>query len=368
VYNHIFTDRRVLVTGHTGFKGSWLTLWLQQMGSEVFWFSLPPETDPNHYSLLHQKVEEALADIRDAAAVARWVKQCRPEIVFHLAAQPLVRRSYRAPLYTHQTNIIGTANLLEACRASDSVKAIVLVTSDKCYRNMEQERAFKETDPLGGHDPYSASKACAELIAASYRSAFFRHAGASGDHPALIATCRSGNVIGGGDWAEDRLVPDLVRAAARNQMAVLRNPGSIRPWQHVLDPLSGYLQIAQLLFEGDPTFADGWNFGPNHEQEHTVEQVAGLLQAAWPAVRYHAEPCRDTPLHEASTLKLDCAKARSAMGWQPVWDSTAAVARTAKWYERYFEHHSVCSGEDLQTYIADAAAMGRRWASEKAAG
>ncbi|MEA1938279.1 MAG: CDP-glucose 4,6-dehydratase, partial [Pseudomonadota bacterium] len=277
----VYDKRRVLVTGHTGFKGSWLALWLARMGANVTGLSLPPETTPNHWDLLKPDIADIRGDIRDSVAVANAVQTAGPEIVFHLAAQPLVRRSYRDPLETWATNVMGTANLLEACRKSDSVRAIVVITTDKCYENMEWIWGYRENDRLGGHDPYSASKAGVELVASSYRKSFF-----SGKNAPLLATARAGNVVGGGDWSEDRLIPDLVRAIWSKTPLVIRSPYATRPWQHVLEPLSGYLMLGKKLLEGDRRFADAWNFGPDDTGNQTVETVLTRLRKNWLAVTW----------------------------------------------------------------------------------
>ena len=287
-----YQNRRVLVTGHTGFKGSWLTLWLQSLGAHISGIALPPETDPSHWDLLSLDINSMMMDIRDVDSVQQAVTNAQPEIVFHLAAQPLVRRSYRAPLETWSTNVMGTANILDACRQQPSVKAIVAITTDKCYENQEWVWGYRETDRLGGHDPYSASKAGAELVAASYRSSFFR----APDSP-LLATARAGNVIGGGDWTEDRLIPDLARAAYAVKPLEIRSPKSTRPWQHVLECLSGYLSLGQKLLECDSAFAGGWNFGPDCGGNRQVQQVLEQLQQSWHGLEWFTG--QQSQLHEA---------------------------------------------------------------------
>lgn len=346
-----YRDRRVLLTGHTGFKGSWLTLWLQSLGARITGMALPPVATPNHWDLLGLDIDEHRVDIRDAAAVFRVVHDTRPEIVFHLAAQPLVRRSYADPLETWSTNVLGTANLLEACRQTPDVRAIVVVTTDKCYDNRAWVWGYREDDRLGGHDPYSASKAGVELVAASYRNAFFRAPGAP-----LIATARAGNVIGGGDWSEDRLVPDLVRAVERDQPLEIRYPQATRPWQHVLEPLGGYLLLGQKLLQGKADFAGAWNFGPDTEGNRTVGEVLEQLRAFWPALAWQVSP-QPQP-HEAALLHLDSTKARRHLGWRPIWSFAAGLRTAAEWYRDFLEGGTVRSAEQLDDYLSAAATAG----------
>ncbi|MGH8497910.1 MAG: CDP-glucose 4,6-dehydratase, partial [Methylococcales bacterium] len=312
---------RVLLTGHTGFKGSWLALWLQHLGAQITGLALPPETTPNHWDLLELDIPEYRIDIRDIQAVEQAMWKIQPEMVFHLAAQPLVRRSYRDPLATWSTNVMGTANLLEACRKIPGLKASVVVTTDKCYENQEWPWGYRETDRLGGHDPYSASKAAAELVLASYRSSFF-----NGRDCALLATARAGNVIGGGDWSEDRLIPDLIRALTMNETLEIRSPGATRPWQHVLESLSGYLLLGQKLLEGRQDFAEAWNFGPDPESNRTVAEVLAGLSKHWPELAWRS--VANPEHHEANWLYLDSAKSKTRLGWRPVWKLDDTFAAT----------------------------------------
>jgi CDP-glucose 4,6-dehydratase len=353
-FQGIYRERRVLVTGHTGFKGSWLTLWLQELGAIVTGISLPSNTSPSHWKLLDLSIDDNCLDIRDPVKLRDAIARQQPEIVFHLAAQSLVRQSYRAPLETWSTNVTGTANVLEACRQNDSVRAIVVVTSDKCYQNEEWEWGYRENDRLGGHDPYSASKAAAELVVASYRKSFFE----SSVSP-LIATARAGNVIGGGDWSEDRLVPDLVRSIRAQDVLTIRSPNATRPWQHVLESLSGYMQLGKELLEGKRENAKAWNFGPASEGNRSVSEVLARLSIEWPTLRYQLSP--DTHVHEAQLLYLDSTMARKQLKWLPVWDFDRALSATALWYRSWIEDGRVISREQLVDYVAAAREQNVGW-------
>lgn len=324
-----YRGKRVLVTGHTGFKGSWLSLWLQSLGAEVFGVALAPVGSPNLYEVA--RVGEGMAsrilDIRDAGGLKEHLKDIQPECVFHLAAQPLVRLSYADPVGTFATNIMGTAHLLEALRFVSSVRSAVIVTTDKCYENREWLHPYREEDKLGGHDPYSASKAGVEIVAASYRSSFFKESGVR------VATARAGNVIGGGDWAADRLIPDAIRAFTSGQSLVLRNPGATRPWQHVLEPLGGYLLLAERMQDsGEAGFDCAWNFGPDSDGNSTVGHVAARIAELWGGSKVehlenHSEP------HEAGLLQLDSSRAKALLGWRPRWSLEEALQRTVAWHQ-----------------------------------
>jgi CDP-glucose 4,6-dehydratase len=358
MFGNQYNNRRVLVTGHTGFKGSWLTLWLKSLGAQVTGIALSPEIKPSHWDLLSLDVTSFNIDIRDVDGVRKAVNDAAPEIVFHLAAQPLVRRSYRAPLETWSTNVMGTANLLDACRDQPSVEAIVAITTDKCYENQEWVWGYRETDRLGGHDPYSASKAGSELVAASYRNAFFH----TPDSP-LLATARAGNVIGGGDWSRDRLIPDLARAARDGNPLKIRSPTSTRPWQHVLDCLSGYLTLGQKLLEHEPAFASAWNFGPDLEGNRQVQQVLEQLQQSWHGFEWLTG--QQSELHEARLLHLDSSKARDMLSWRPVWTFEEGVATTAEWYKAWLSHQEIISVQQLNRYIDSAREQNLAWADTK---
>ena len=345
----MYRNRKVLLTGHTGFKGSWLAFWLQQLGAEVCGYSLEPPTDPSHWNLLKPDMRSEIADIRDADTLNRVFGEFRPEIVFHLAAQPLVRDSYRMPVETYATNVMGTLNVFEACRATDSVRAIVNITTDKCYENREWVWGYRENDPMGGFDPYSSSKGCSELLTASYRNSYFNTAAFGKSHNTLLASCRAGNVVGGGDWAGDRLIPDIMRAVAEDRPVEIRNPGATRPWQHVLEPLHGYLLVGRHLLEGHTLYAAGWNFGPPDEGCISVQEVVGHIRRHWD--RIDCRHARDaTAPHEAMLLKLDCSKARALLGWKPVWNSQDTFEQTVLWYRAFYEEGRLNTLDDLSQY------------------
>ncbi|MDD4818025.1 MAG: CDP-glucose 4,6-dehydratase [Victivallaceae bacterium] len=360
MFNGIYNGRRVLLTGHTGFKGSWLAFWLRELGATICGVSLPMHR-PNHYELLTPApaARSATADIRDPAALQRIFAEFQPDIVFHLAAQALVRPGYHDPVETFSTNIMGTVNVLEAVRSTPGVKAVVAVSSDKCYEPVESGRGCRETDAMGGYDPYSASKGCAELVIASYRRSFFDAAGA-GQRRTLIASARAGNVIGGGDWATDRLVPDLMKAASQNRTATIRNPEAIRPWQHVLEPLAGYLTLGAQLYQNRTVLSSSWNFGPMNNGEITVAEMAEALSEVWPAIAFRIAPPPDAP-HETQLLKLDCAKAEEQLQWHTVWDTRTAIRRTAQWYKEYYRNGRINTAADLSAYIAAAEKDGLSW-------
>ena len=354
MFGNAYKNRRVLITGHTGFKGSWLALWLQMLGAKVTGISLPPETSPSHWMMLELDLESCYVDIRDEGLLRQKILEVKPEVVFHLAAQSLVRRSYDRPLETWATNVIGAANVLDACREVEELAAVVVITTDKCYENKERVLGYRESDSLGGHDPYSASKASSELLAASYRSSFFNAASSP-----LLASARAGNVIGGGDWSEDRLIPDLVRAVAANTSLEVRSPKSTRPWQHIFDCLSGYLMLGQQLLEGNQSCSDAWNFGPVREDHRQVQQVLAAMKTYWADVKWSYV---DTPQpHETQLLHLDSGKAREKLLWRPVWTFDEGVAATAEWYKAWLDQSKMASLDQLQNYIKLAQDRGLEW-------
>ncbi len=335
-----WTDKVVLLTGHTGFKGSWLSLWLQSMGAKVIGYSLAPPTNPSLF--VAAKVKDGMvsieSDIRDFTALLAAFKKHRPEIVIHMAAQPLVRYSYANPIETYSTNVMGTVHLLEAVRQCETVRAVVNITSDKCYENKEWSWGYRENEPMGGYDPYSNSKGCAELVASAYRNSYFNT-----DHRVVLASARAGNVIGGGDWAEDRLIPDIMRAIIQGKPVNIRNPHAIRPWQHVLEPLSGYLLLAQQLFENGAAYGEGWNFGPNDEDARPVSWIVDHLTQNWGDGASWLQDEGEHP-HEAHYLKLDCSKAKMRLHWQPRWHLDETLAAIIDW------HSAHQAGENMQDF------------------
>lgn len=323
-----WSGKRVLVTGHTGFKGGWLSLWLDSLGAQVSGFSLTPITTPNFFTIcdLRSKVDSHIGDIRNFKAFQSAIEAAKPEIIFHLAAQPLVRLSYAEPVETYATNVMGVVHLLEAARLTGGIKAIVNVTTDKCYENKEWLWGYRENEAMGGYDPYSSSKGCSELVTQAYRQSFLVNEGIR------VASARAGNVIGGGDWSLDRLVPDLLRALEANQPALIRNPSAIRPWQHVLEPLYGYLILAEKLFlERGEVFAQAWNFGPNDSDARPVSWIADQLVRSWGGSANWALDGEPHP-HEANYLKLDISKAKDGLGWSPTWDLSIALKRIIEWH------------------------------------
>ncbi|MEO5866810.1 MAG: CDP-glucose 4,6-dehydratase [Sphingomonas sp.] len=343
-----WTGRRVLLTGHTGFKGSWLTLMLDTLGARTTGFSLVPPAEPSLFALLGLAAlcDHRIGDIRDLAAVEAAVRAAEPDIVFHLAAQPLVRASYAEPVETYATNLMGTVNVLDACRRAPSVRTIIVITTDKCYENTGLIRGYAEADPMGGHDPYSNSKGCAELAVSAYRDSFLRAAGVG------VASARAGNVIGGGDFAADRLVPDAIRAFVASRALPIRNPGAIRPWQHVLEPLAGYLMLAERL-SADEQFAEGWNFGPAMADQASVQQVADSLARKWQAGARWERDFGQQP-HEAATLMLDCSKARERLGWHSLLTLDDALSLSVDWYRGWQQKHDLAgiSKDQINQYLS----------------
>jgi CDP-glucose 4,6-dehydratase len=325
---HAFSGKKVLVTGHTGFKGGWLSLWLQELGANVVGYSLAPDTNPSLFidANIEGSGKSIIADVRDKGKLFDTVQEERPEFVFHLAAQPLVRRSYRDPVGTFESNVMGTINLLDAVRQVDSVRSCVIITSDKCYENLEWAHAYRETDPLGGYDPYSASKGAAEIVVSSYRRSFFK------DHRCGIASARAGNVIGGGDWAEDRILPDCIRALSKGERIKVRSPKAVRSWQHVLDPLHGYLLLALKVKEDPASYSQAWNFGPMVSL-YTVGQMVDDVIEIWGSGGWD-DVSDPAAMHEAHYLRLDSTKANVQLGWMPKLDIEQSVAMTVSWYKR----------------------------------
>ncbi|MEH6493227.1 CDP-glucose 4,6-dehydratase [Halopseudomonas sp.] len=332
-----WSGRRVLLTGHTGFKGGWLSIWLQSLGAEVYGIALTPESEPCLWSVagLAGRVDGSITDLRDQQALSARVLAFAPEVVFHLAAQPLVRASYLDPVETYATNVMGTVNLLDALRRCASVRAIVVVTTDKCYENQEWHWPYRETDRLGGFDPYSNSKACAELVCASFRDAFFKPAGVA------LATARAGNVIGGGDWGRERLIPDVLRAWDAEAELTLRYPDATRPWQHVLDPLCGYLMLAEHLLTAKPDEVTGWNFGPDNSGVASVADVVARMAAYWPDGGASWRAATDSQPHEAGLLALDSSRARQILGWQARWTLEVALEQTLAWHQAWRNGHDI---------------------------
>jgi CDP-glucose 4,6-dehydratase len=337
-----YKNKTVLVTGHTGFKGGWLSLWLKDFGCKVVGYSLEPPTQPNFFNAvnLQKHITHITGDIRDQNRLLSAFDEHQPEFVFHLAAQSLVLQSYKDPKLTYETNIMGTINVLEAARKTKSVKTCVVITSDKCYENKEWVYGYRETDPMGGYDPYSSSKGCAELVVTSYRNSFFD--GCSGAS-ASLSSVRAGNVIGGGDWAADRLIPDTVKALSSNSPIIIRKPFATRPWQYVLEPLGGYLLVGALMSKYGSKFAGAWNFGPKDANVVTVEELVKLAVKNWGQGSYKIDSPKVCP-HEASLLKLDTSKAQMLLGWRPVYDINQTVTKTIEWYKQFY---AKASKEDL---------------------
>ena len=344
LFSGAYKDKIVLVTGHSGFKGSWLVYWLIQMGAKVIGYSLESPTNPNHLELLNFDIVTVIGDIRDQDKLNKTFEEYQPDIVFHLAAQPLVWFSYKNPIETYEINVIGTLKVFEACR-KHNVNAIVNITSDKAYENQEWIWGYRENDPMGGYDPYSSSKGCADILTNSYRNSYFNLQKYKKNHNTLLASCRAGNVIGGGDWAKDRLITDVMISVSKGKKVSIRNPKATRPWQHVLEPLSGYLQIGQKLLEEKIEFAEAWNFGPSDEGSITVEEVVKNVKNNWDKIDYEINEDLNH-LHEANLLKLDCSKANIVMKWQNVWDSHTTFEKTVKWYKAFYEEQKVLTKSD----------------------
>ncbi|MEW6026480.1 MAG: CDP-glucose 4,6-dehydratase [Planctomycetota bacterium] len=332
---NIYNNKRILVTGHTGFKGSWLTLWLLELGAEVTGYALPPSTKPDLFGTLNlsKRINHITGDIRDFTKLKKSIKRHKPDAVIHMAAQPLVRRSYLEPKYTYEVNVLGTVNVLDAVRQTNTVRAVINVTSDKCYENKEQVAGYKETDPMGGYDPYSSSKGCAELVTAAYIKSFF-NPDKYKSHGVAVASVRAGNVVGGGDWSKDRLIPDCIRALTKNKPIVIRNPYAIRPWQYVLEPLYGYLLLGSHLLKEETKYIGAWNFGPNKSNIVPVETVVKKIINVWGKGNYRIIP--DKKLHEATLLNLDIAKSKALLKWQPRMNIADTLENTINWYKAFY--------------------------------
>ncbi|MDR3345658.1 MAG: CDP-glucose 4,6-dehydratase [Campylobacteraceae bacterium] len=360
LFGGIYNGKTVLLSGHTGFKGSWLAFWLSKMGAKVVGYALEAPTTPNHFELLGLDIVSLKGDIRDEEHLAQTFATYKPDIVFHLAAQALVRASYEEPVLTYETNVMGTLKVFEACR-KHKTQAIVNITSDKAYENKEWIWGYRESDPLGGYDPYSSSKGCAEVLSNSYRNSYFNVNNYKKTHETLLASCRAGNVIGGGDWAQDRLMSDIMISTAKNERVYIRNPNATRPWQHVLEPLSGYLTLGQKLLEGRVEFSEAWNFGPSDEGSLCVEDVVKSVKKHWDRVDYEVKQDKDEP-HEANFLKLDCSKAHIKLNWKSVWSNEKAFEKTVKWYKNFYENGEINTESDLREYISDAKVQNAEWA------
>ena len=341
-----FRDKKILITGHTGFKGSWLTLWLSKLGAEVHGYALPPNTTPNNYdaSHVHEIMEsECLADIRSRDTLTEYIHKVKPDCIFHLAAQPIVRRSYAEPVETFDANVMGSIYLMDAVRTMHKRCTVVMITSDKCYENTGKAQGYVETDAMGGHDPYSASKGCAELAISSYRRSFFPPTKYC-EHGVSLASVRAGNVIGGGDWAEDRIIPDAVRAVTSGKPLEIRSPNAVRPWQHVLEPLSGYMLLAAEMMAGEYSLAGGWNFGPKmNNNPVNVLSIIRQFYDVWEVGEVEYDK-NNADLHEAAYLTLSSKKSETVLGWKQQWDLSETVSRTAEWYKRYY---AGCDAKEL---------------------
>jgi CDP-glucose 4,6-dehydratase len=330
--SQFWCNRNVFVTGHTGFKGGWLSFWLSKMGANVYGYALNPPTNPSFYvetNLKYRLINSTIGDIRDLDLLVKAMKTAKPSIIIHLAAQPLVLDSYKFPVETFGTNVMGTVNVLESARYVDSLEAIVVVTTDKCYENREWQWPYRENDRLGGHDTYSSSKACAELVTSAYRDSFIASSGIQ------LASARAGNVIGGGDWANDRLIPDFFRAVDSGKKMIVRSPNAVRPWQHVMEPIFGYLLLAQKLVTNGSSYAEAWNFGPNESDARTVSWVVDQISQSFPSLRCEVDITKQE--HETSLLRLDSSKAKSKLDWSPRWSLNTALEKTIEWHQAWQE-------------------------------
>ena len=343
-----WSGKRVFITGHTGFKGGWLCIWLKRLGAEITGYALDPSTDPSLFSVadVANGMKSIIGDVRDREQLTQAMLVANPEIVIHMAAQALVRYSYQHPVETYQVNVMGSVNLLEAVRSCNSVRSVLVITSDKCYENRERDVGYREDEPMGGFDPYSNSKGCAELVVSAYRQSFF-----SDDHPVAVATARAGNVIGGGDWSKDRLIPDMVRAFSAGQHVAIRNPRSVRPWQHVFEALHGYLLLLECMSEDPVAYSQAWNFGPEDKDAHDVAWIVEHFAKSWGEAEWYVEK-DDENLHEAGLLRLDCSKARTKLNWRPVLELEESMRWISDWYRCYRDNGDVklISAEQLDAF------------------
>lgn len=364
IFKGFYKNKKVLVTGHTGFKGSWLTFWLSNLGANVKGYSLNPHTYPNLFEILRleNNLENIIGNVINFEHLNSVIKNFQPEIVFHLAAQPLVKSSYLEPRLTYETNIMGTVNLLESVRNTKSVKSVLVITTDKCYENNEQDKSYHENDPMGGYDPYSSSKGCAELIVSAYRNSFFNLDKYGINHNTSISSARAGNVIGGGDWSNDRLIPDCINSLINEESIVIRSPNSIRPWQHVLETISGYLWLAKKMFNHGVNYSQSWNFGPNDESIITVENIVNSTIKHWGTGSYKV--CGESLFHEAKLLKLDISKVSSELNWKPSYDIGNAIEKTVLWYKKYYEKSDMSkfTMDQINDYSNQAKKMNIEWA------
>ena len=350
INTNFWKNKKVFITGHTGFKGSWMVLWLKMMGANIKGYSLKPPSQPNLFEEINisNLIFSEINDIRSYDSLKKSVQEFSPEIVFHMAAQPLVRASYKNPLETYETNVMGTANILEAALNTTSVRAFINITTDKCYENIEEDIAYVETDKMGGSDPYSSSKGCAELVTSAYRESFFKQKKIG------IASVRAGNVIGGGDWAEDRLIPDILRAFESNEPVIIRNPKATRPWQHVLEPLSGYILLAENLYNYPDEYSDGWNFGPNFEDVKSVGAIVDFMSSLWPNSSWQLDKSENP--YEANFLKLDISKVKSKLKWHPTWNLETSLQKIVEWHKQWLSNSNmqdICI-EEINQFIKNS--------------
>jgi len=356
-----YQGKSVFVTGHTGFKGSWLVTWLHMLGARVTGFSRSPHTNPSHIDLLKFEGVSEIGDISDYRQLEEALLRAQPEVIFHLAAQALVIPSYQNPRDTYGTNVMGSLNILEAAKLCSSLKAIVCVTTDKVYENLNREDPYSEKDILGGYDPYATSKSCTELLIRSHRKSFFPTEDFNKSHHILLAVARAGNVIGGGDWADYRLIPDLVKAASRREVTSIRSPQAVRPWQHVLESLSGYLLLGKRLLDKDVSVSGAWNFGPEMSDHVNVGEVVEKMSHLWQGIKFKVEEPEEK-FHEAKILKLNCDKAKKELNWKPIWNLDQGLAATVTWYKEFYENQFISTESDILGYVESAQEQGAEWA------